>query len=264
MENDTIFVKSLLTDKVKIQPKLLNKNVDALILATLKSKFEGKCTHHGYIRPNSISIVKCSMGHVIAVSLNGDVSYNVQFTAAVCNPSIDAIIAAKVLNTNKFGILAEYGITLQNGETVPVLEIIVAKNALDANSSVDFESIKIGDTINVMVLGKKYELNDQKISVIGKIITSTDIKFENKVDFETDDDDNESNDEDDNTSVVNNENSEDDEEDDDEEEEEEEVDNEDQESDNEDNNFGSDHDEDEDYFSDGDKSSVQSSEASEP
>lgn len=169
--DNIIFVKSVIVDKVKIKPQFLNDNIQRLLLTLLQAKFEGKCSHHGYIQPGSITILKYSMGSVMAVSLNGDIIYSVQFSAKVCNPSNDTVIQAKVVNTNKFGILAEFSMESPHGKgPVTILEIIVAKNALDDAQAKDLDTIEPGDMIRVKVLGKKFELNDKKISVIGKII----------------------------------------------------------------------------------------------
>lgn len=164
------FVKTCLTDKVKIQPKYLCKNVSDVIQRNLVNKFEGKCSYHGYIKTGSIKLSKVSLGQVQAFSLNGDIIYNVSYYAEVCNPSIGSIVKAKVVNMNKFGILAECGITLDGGY-VPILEIIVAKNTVEISSEeVDFDAIKVDEDLFIEILGKKYELNDKKISVVGKII----------------------------------------------------------------------------------------------
>jgi hypothetical protein len=115
------------------------------------------------------------------VSLNGDIIYNVQFYASVCNPSVGSIVQAKVINTNKFGILAECTILLRN-ENVPILEIIIAKSSIDENNTVNIENIKPHDLITIEVLGKKYELNDKKISVVGKIMTGNVQHLESEID----------------------------------------------------------------------------------
>lgn len=169
------FIKTLLTDKVKLQPQYLCKNVENVLYRILARKFEGTCSYHGYIKSGSIKISRISMGQIQAFSLNGDVVYTVTYHAEVCNPSIGSIVKAKVVNMNKFGILAECSIEINN-RNVPILEIIIAKNTVEIVSEVDFEAIAIGQDIFVEILGKKYELNDKKISVVGKIIKTKDQK----------------------------------------------------------------------------------------
>ena len=218
---DNIFIKTLLADKIKIQPQHINKNIIKVLLFELQAKFEGKCSYHGYIKPSSISIYKYSMGQIQAFSLNGDVVYNVQYHCEVCNPTIGSIVQAKIVNMNKFGILAECSIFIK-GLAVSILDIIVPKNSIDSVNEVDVDKLGKGDDINIEVLGKKYELNDKNISVVGRIIkTSTDIVQEknaekNNVEFDEDNTDEDDDDDDENE----NEDEDDDEDDDDEEEEE--------------------------------------------
>ena len=70
---------------------------------------------------------------------------------------------------NKFGILAETGI-IYNNKVMPILEIIVAKQTVDMNSLINLDTLNIGDIVTVEILGKKYELTDTKISIVGRII----------------------------------------------------------------------------------------------
>lgn len=157
----SVFVRTLLQDKVKIIPSLLGKNLEHVILNILRKKYEAKCSQYGYIKTDSLAIYKYSMGSIIAPSLNGDIQFTVQFYAHVFNPVIGQIIKAKVVNANKFGILAE---------CESFVEIIIAKNTSTLTSDIDLNTVNIGDVINVEILGKKYELNDKKISIVGRAV----------------------------------------------------------------------------------------------
>jgi hypothetical protein len=66
-----------------------------------------------------------------------------------------------VSNINKFGILAE----AEN-----VIEAIIAKNSVNIQSDIDLDKVRIGDDILIEVVGKKYELNEKKISLIGRVV----------------------------------------------------------------------------------------------
>jgi DNA-directed RNA polymerase subunit E'/Rpb7 len=161
MMTDNIFMRMLLNDKVKLEPAFLSKRYKDELLRRLKLKLEGTCSRHGYIKPNSIEIHKVCMGRVELVSLNGTVQYDVAFYADICNPLIGSVIRSKVVNVNKFGILAE---------AEGVVEIIIAKNSVAIQSEVDVNKIRIGDDILVEVVGKKFELNDKKISLIARVV----------------------------------------------------------------------------------------------
>lgn len=160
---DTIFFRVLLNDRVKLEPRFLGKGFKDHIVKRLKDTYEGKCTKHGYIKGSSIDVYKIAPGNVELISLNGSIVYDVYYYAEVCNPVVGSIIKAQVTNVNKFGILAE---------VQPILEIIIAKNSVNIQSdpNVNLEGIKPGDMISVEIVGKKFELNDKKISIVGRVV----------------------------------------------------------------------------------------------
>lgn len=161
-----IFYRTLLNDKIKIEPKYLSSDYRTSILYNkLKSSVEGICSRHGYIKENSVEIYKVSPGVVDLIGLNGYIVFDVYYYADVCNPLVGNIIKAKVINVNKFGILAEIE---------PILEIVIAKNSVNilSDSNIDLENIVPGDYINVEIIGKKFELNDKKISIIGRVVSN--------------------------------------------------------------------------------------------
>jgi DNA-directed RNA polymerase subunit E'/Rpb7 len=137
-------------------------------------KYEGKCSKYGYIRAGSIEIVKISMGTLRMFSLNGDVVFRVVFRADVSNPIVGQSFSAKVLNVNKFGILAAAGLTDSSNNNdafdtfVPIIDIVVPKTGtIHTDASIDLNTIKRDDVLLVELLGKKFTLNDTKISAIG-------------------------------------------------------------------------------------------------
>jgi DNA-directed RNA polymerase subunit E'/Rpb7 len=172
MDNHDIFVRTLLLDKVKIKPMFISANIKEHILTHLRSKFEGICSHHGYIKPHSIDIFKYSLGYIQALSLNGDVEYTVNYYADVCNPSVGSIVFTQIVNTNKlFGALAQTG--YKNDQTfVPILEIVIPKKMVNTQHDQNVDDFKIGDQLHVEILGKKFELSDKKICAIGRIVNT--------------------------------------------------------------------------------------------
>ncbi len=171
-----VFVKSLLMDRVRLAPSEVAKDYKDTVATKLRAKVEGKCSRHGYVRPNSVDIVRIQPGTLRMFSLNGDVMYTVYYKALVCNPAVGSIVEAKVTNTNKFGILAEVHIDVSDDHGAPkkttVLEIIVAKQGAFA-SDINLNMVEVGDVVNVEILGKKFELNDKRISSFGKIVKRT-------------------------------------------------------------------------------------------
>lgn len=163
---EELCTRTLLTEKIKLEPVYLNQNFKSILLQRLKQKIEGVCSKHGYIRKDSVELYKIAPGCIEILSLNGNINYDIQFYADVCNPLIGTVIkGAKVVNMNRFGILVEAKVFATS-----VLEIIVAKNSVNIVSEIDLDTISIGDDVNVEVIGKKFNIGDKKISVIGKIV----------------------------------------------------------------------------------------------
>lgn len=154
----------LLAERIKLEPSFLHKQFREEVLRRLKLKVEGICSRHGFIRPDSIEVHKICTGKVELVGLNGNTEFDVVFYADVCNPMLGSIIKCRVANINKFGILAE----AEN-----VIEAIIAKNSVNIQSDVDLDKVRIGDDILIEVVGKKYELNEKKISLIGRVVKDT-------------------------------------------------------------------------------------------
>jgi DNA-directed RNA polymerase subunit E'/Rpb7 len=159
--NDHIFIRMQLCEKIKLEPAFISKSYKDEVLKRLKAKVEGICTKHGYIRPDSVEIHKVCSGRVELIGLNGSTVFDVYFWADVCNPLLGSILKCRVTNINKFGILVEAG---------NIVEAIVAKNSVSIQSDVDLEKVRIGDDVMIEVVGKKYELNDKKISLIARIV----------------------------------------------------------------------------------------------
>ena len=162
MDNENLCSKVLIKERIKLEPQYLTHDFQKELNHRLRQKVEGQCTKHGYIRKGSIDIYKIIPGKVELVGLNGFTVYDIYFYADVCNPLIGSVI-------NRFGILAD--VKLSEGNHVnSVIEIIVAKNSVNIVSEIDLENIKVGDEINVEVVGKKFNLGDKRISVIGRIV----------------------------------------------------------------------------------------------
>jgi len=173
---DELLVRTLLKERIKIEPRYLTKSFKDEILNRLKLKVEGICSKHGYISKNSIELYKVVPGVIEIASLNGNILYDVYFYGEVCNPLIGSIIkSAKVVNLNRFGILAEVRASSREGS---ILEIIIAKNSVNIVSEIDLDKIQIGDDVNIEVIGKRFNIGDRKISVIGKTIKDNVVKKE--------------------------------------------------------------------------------------
>lgn len=154
---------------VHLAPKELTLDFADNLIQKLQNQLEGLCTRHGYIKPGSLEIVRRSAGQFVKQHFNGHLRFDVVCRAEVCNPPQNAIVEAVVKNKNELGIHAESSMQMGDND-VPVLDIIIPKRAAGIQSEVDLSEVEIGDRIFVEVLGKRFQLNDRKISIIGKAV----------------------------------------------------------------------------------------------
>ncbi len=192
---DDIFVPSLLNEKIKLSPKYLNKDYKDKILEILKVKNEEKCSKHGYIKRNSIEIVKVSAGQLETHTLHGFVRFLVKFKALVCNPTNGSIVKSRVVNTNNFGVHCVCENITDNGDRELIIDIIVPKKSISiqSNQNINLDVLQKNDIVFVEVIGKKYEINDKRIQAVGKIVSddNNSINGSIKIDVENNEDDSE-------------------------------------------------------------------------
>jgi hypothetical protein len=164
-----IFAPIRFRTSVQLAPSDLLANFQETILDKVRVSLEGVCSRYGYIRPGSIVIVKRSTGSFIKQHFNGHIKFDMICKAEVCNPAIGAVFKAIVKNKNALGVHAE-SVTHEDDVTHPVLDIIVPKRSAGITSTIDLEDVNVGDIVYVEVLGKRYQLHDKKISIIGRAI----------------------------------------------------------------------------------------------
>lgn len=159
--NDNIYINSIIKHKVTVNPKHLNKNIDEYLLNFLKNELEGKCNCDGYIKKDSLSVIKRTLGEISGNRFTGDISYNLLINVQICNPIQGSEIDCRIQYINKLGILGHNG----------PMTIIVSKQF--HNDSNVFQKFKEGDLIKVEIIAKKFLFNDTEIQIIGKLVDFT-------------------------------------------------------------------------------------------
>jgi hypothetical protein len=148
-----------------LTPSELNKNFENTILTKIKATLENSCSKHGYIKKDSIKIIKRTPGYIKEAHFNGNIAYDLNCIAEICNPAQDSMVKCIVKAKNNLGLLA-----IGKYEDMAILEVIIPKITSGILSDVNIDNINIGDEINVIVCGKKFTLYDKMISIIGRII----------------------------------------------------------------------------------------------
>tara|TARA_B100000795_G_C22741756_1_gene415659 strand:- start:201 stop:980 length:780 start_codon:yes stop_codon:yes gene_type:complete len=185
--SDKLFIPIKFNTTITLLPKELSDDFENTFLKKVKNNLEGMCSKHGYIKKGSIKIIKRSIGQFKKQHFNGNIIYDLNCLAEICNPAQGSIIKCKIKNKNTMGLLAE---GLYDG--IPILEIIIPKISAGIISEINIDEVNIGDYINIEVCGKKFMLYDKNISIIGRAIKNKEENIKNIIQdeaIENDDDD---------------------------------------------------------------------------
>jgi len=155
-----VYLKSILDRKICLSITEIGKNVKSNLETKLDATMGGKCVNEGYIRPKSLRILNYSSGLVN----NNVVEFHVVFEAMVCLPTENMLIECVCKTMTKAGIHAH---VIDDEKNMPITMFI----ARDHHHLDDrFSQIKEGDKLTSKVIGVRYELDDEYISVLGKLM----------------------------------------------------------------------------------------------
>lgn len=172
-----IFTQQILSGMIQLNPLEHNNGIDETLLEKLKEKVEGKCDSFGYIKPDSVNILKRSVGMCQPGQFNGNCNYKVAYSVEVCNPVEGMLIKCAVKNINKMGLFCE----LADISPSPISVILAKQHHMDESKD-SFDAVKLNDVIQVEIIGKKFNYNDTVISCIGKL-SNNDMTMEEKLEM---------------------------------------------------------------------------------
>lgn len=152
-----IYTTSLLSRTVYLNFTEIGANIKEVIQQKLSNDIEGKCDIDGFVKPNTCKVLSYSAGSVKGNSI----SFIVSFECLICCPVEGMSIQCIAKNITKAGIKAEI-----DEDKSPVV-IFLARDHHYNNQA--FSKINEGDKIKVKVIGQRFELNDEYISIIGKL-----------------------------------------------------------------------------------------------
>lgn len=154
METEAFF-----QEKVYLTPKDLRndiESVDDILLEKLKERLEQRCSPNGYVLPGSLEILTRSTGMVDSGRFSGDWAFLVKAKGRVLNPPEGTMVEVEVLKSNKMGIYAVY----ENA-----IRLMVPRDLHLGDE--EFDSLKVGDRINVEIQKSRFQLRDPFIVSVG-------------------------------------------------------------------------------------------------
>jgi DNA-directed RNA polymerase subunit E'/Rpb7 len=157
-----LFHKNTTQDRIHIHPKFLHSNLDEAITGQIQKKVEGICNRDGYVKRKSVTLLKRSIGLASSNDTNGYVTFDVLYSVDICNPMAGEIYPCIIKKSNKMGFLAE------PLEKPNPLVIVIAKQHVQDKDLLN--SIQEGDYVSVKIIGARFDLGDDKISVVATLL----------------------------------------------------------------------------------------------
>tara|TARA_B100000900_G_scaffold400506_1_gene404183 strand:- start:4871 stop:5449 length:579 start_codon:yes stop_codon:yes gene_type:complete len=165
-----LWMKNMLTRRIVLPFYSIGSNIRENIQKKLEKNLYNKCSKEGYIKSDSIKILSYSSGLVEA----DNVVFEVMFECDICHPVEGQIIKCEVKNITRAGIRAVY-----TKEKVSPITVFVARDHHYNNEA--FLKVKENQEITIRVIGIRYELHDETISVLGELKPSKINKAKTKV-----------------------------------------------------------------------------------
>lgn len=129
-------------------------------------EIDGKCIPEGFVKPGSCNLHCYSVGTFSA----GNIQFVLDVECMICCPKEGMVMTCIAKTVTQAGIRAHAFV-----DPSPVVVYVsremhdaVSKNRLITNS---IDTVKPGDKIEVRVIGKRFELNDKHVSVIGELVS---------------------------------------------------------------------------------------------
>ena len=130
----------------------------------VSNEMDGRCIAEGFIKPGSCVLRSHSIGALSA----GNIRFDLDVDCMLCCPKDGTVINCIAKTVTQAGIRAHACMSPS-----PVV-IYISREMHDAVRHgpvpMPMDSIKPGDTMQIRVVGRRFELNDKHVSVIGELI----------------------------------------------------------------------------------------------
>lgn len=154
-----VYAPAILTMKVILSINEVGNNVKQNLEKMIQKRTEGRCISDGFIKPGSVKVMTYSSGNI----LNANVEFQTVYECMICHPVEGMNMECIAKTITKAGVHAE---VIDEDGTVPVTVFIARDHHFTQKN---FSNIKEGDKLIVSVIGCRFELNDNYVSVIASL-----------------------------------------------------------------------------------------------
>jgi DNA-directed RNA polymerase subunit E'/Rpb7 len=170
---NSLATRSICRETVRLRPHQIGPDYMTTITRLLRSRLEGRCSKHGYILKDTIEVQPVSLGRAEQAWLNGDFAFVVTFAADTCDVTPGVVVQARVVNVNRFGILAEAGAVPSTDPSrgpVPFLDIVIVKEYVGIQSEVPLDTLAVNDLVYAEIIGRRLELDDERVTAVARVL----------------------------------------------------------------------------------------------
>jgi DNA-directed RNA polymerase subunit E'/Rpb7 len=164
---DNLFTKITIKTTLSLTAKEMNNKIDNTLVRKIRDNVEGKCMKSGYIRPDSVEIVSRSLGMANQSQFNGSHIFTIEYVADICMPVEGDIIKCVATVINRCGIILK----AMDISPSPVDVLLAKEHHINSD---EFNKLVVGDKVYIKVFGKRFNVNEAHISVIGLLSTKKD------------------------------------------------------------------------------------------
>ena len=125
----------------------------------VSKQISGKCIPEGFVKQQSCHLRSHSVGTFSA----GNIVFQLEIECMMCCPKEGDIVNCIAKTVTQAGIRA-------HACTEPSPVVIYISREMQDFQSRTIDSVKPGDRLVVRVIGKRFELNDKHVSIIGELI----------------------------------------------------------------------------------------------
>lgn len=154
-----VYAPAILNMKVILSINEVGNNVKQNLEKMIQKRTEGRCISEGFIKPGSVKVMTYSSGNI----LNANVEFQTVYECMICYPVEGMKMECIAKTITKAGVHAE---VIDEDGTVPVTVFIARDHHFTQKN---FSTIKEGDKLTVSVIGCRFELNDNYVSVIASL-----------------------------------------------------------------------------------------------
>ena len=154
-----VYAPAILNMKVILSINEVGNNVKQNLEKMIQKRTEGRCISEGFIKPGSVKVMTYSSGNI----LNANIEFQTVYECMICYPVEGMKMECIAKTITKAGVHAE---VIDEDGTVPVTVFIARDHHFTQKN---FSTIKEGDKLTVSVIGCRFELNDNYVSVIASL-----------------------------------------------------------------------------------------------